>query len=145
MSDVMIYDPHARVLGNGRLVRQAELEREAISLIASLQNKRKSENREPLTVCAIHRARGVHRWFNIATEVPGGVHVENAYGGALNLAECLLKGEWRVATNAEEDECIKSEKVKLDETQREARLNRLRGISEIVEGVASATKPKDPK
>lgn len=84
------------------------------------RKNRELGKKDPFSVCAIHRDRPVHRWFNLKTTLSAEVrpiYPDKDYAGAQELALRLLDGEWYIASPEEEAAC----KAK-DEADREAAL-----------------------
>ncbi len=124
--------------------------RAAKALVARVYAARKAAGqREPLVVCAIHREKGIHRWFNLAMEVRNGdeivVPCAIEYAGALNHAEELLAGNWYIASPDEEaarkaaDE--KAARDAEDRTQRERDAGAERTGQAIARALAQFAQP----
>ena len=107
-----IFNPWDAQLGHVDFVEHlADIERRAQALIAEVyeRNAKMGKTGQALFhIAAIHREKGIHNWFNLAMNLPmlrmRGVRVQE-YAGALNHAETLLSGEWRLTTDKEEAEC----------------------------------------
>lgn len=109
-----LYDPFSRDLKPvGSPVNHNGLSLAAQNLILDIQ-RRQAGDGNPSLVCAIHRSKGCWRWFSLATNIPGGMQVDAEYGGALNLAENLLTGAWRVGTAEEFAACARAERAARD-------------------------------
>jgi len=127
------YNPHTKEQGNPiTLSNIGQVERKCMALIHELYTRNRDANLpEPFVVCAISRVNGMHRWFNLSTPLPQTYSYQGApivpkvdYAGAMNHAEALLSGKWRVATIEEYKACHEADVAATkEELSRRAEIN----------------------
>ena len=102
------------------------------------------------TVCAIHKEKGIHRWFCIAWHIlePEMNHGVPSYAGAQSLLECLLDGVWRIGTPEEEKaraaQDIKDRENALAAEERKQAAGSMRAGEQFAAAVTAALKQAEP-
>jgi hypothetical protein len=122
-----IHDPFKADLNDPSFIESTSAyERLCLDLIFRVHERNEKIGRKGqdcFIICAIHRQKGIHNYFNLAMNIPQltsrGIRCSE-YGGALGHAEQLLEGDWRIATPDEEKTCREK-----DEEARRAKVERM--------------------
>lgn len=135
-----VYSPWEKAPQPTFVEQYPEVERKALDLIAEIfQKNTRAGKADIFRVCAIHRAKGIHRWFNVAMNIPNrSVRCEREYGGALAHAEALIDGPWRIGTDEEEKACEAKDEQDRQNAMKSNRENLTAGMREIGKELVSA-------
>lgn len=160
-SGIQTFDPNEKDYEKAKaknLTARVEFERMALNLIVKvfIRNMNAGKRGDERFYCyAIHRRLGIHRRFNLCMQIVEGTSVrrvavgtgenqesvpvvpEREYGGALNNAETMLQGEWRLATLEEEPELAKKDEAE-SVLARDAQDKAKHGSTSAMEATAAA-------